>query len=70
MKFGSPVNQMTNIRGLYAAGEADYQYHGANRLGANSLLSCIFTGLFMGPSVKNYLESREGVGGGNGAVGV
>ena len=22
---------------LYAAGEADYQYHGANRLGANSL---------------------------------
>ena len=28
--------------GPYAAGEADYQYHGANRLGANSLLSCIY----------------------------
>ncbi len=60
MKFGSPKNQMTNIQGLYAAGEADFQYHGANRLGANSLLSCIFSGLYMGPSVKNYIESQKG----------
>ena len=30
-------NQMTNIPGLFAAGECEYQYHGANRLGANSL---------------------------------
>ena len=60
MKKGDPKNQMTNIPGLYAAGEADYQYHGANRLGANSLLSCIFTGLFMGPCVKNYLEAQKG----------
>ncbi|MGN6368848.1 MAG: succinate dehydrogenase flavoprotein subunit [Phycisphaerae bacterium] len=60
MKHGHPKNQMTNIPGLYAAGEADFQYHGANRLGANSLLSCIFTGLFMGPSVKNYIESQKG----------
>jgi succinate dehydrogenase / fumarate reductase flavoprotein subunit len=59
MKFGSPKNQMTNLQGLYAAGEADYQYHGANRLGANSLLSCIFTGLFMGPSIKNYIENEK-----------
>ena len=29
-------NQMTNIPGLFAAGECEYQYHGANRLGANS----------------------------------
>ena len=35
---GSPKNQMTSIRGLYAAGEVDYQYHGANRLGANSFI--------------------------------
>jgi len=55
MKKGDPINQMTNIPGLYAAGEADFQYHGANRLGANSLLSCITTGLFMGPCIKNYL---------------
>jgi succinate dehydrogenase / fumarate reductase flavoprotein subunit len=59
MKKGDPRNQSTNIPGLYAAGEADYQYHGANRLGANSLLSCIFAGLFMGPSVKNYIESQK-----------
>lgn len=32
-------NQMTNIPGLFAAGECEYQYHGANRLGANSLVS-------------------------------
>ena len=31
--------QQTNIPGVYAAGEADYSIHGANRLGANSLLS-------------------------------
>jgi succinate dehydrogenase / fumarate reductase flavoprotein subunit len=42
----SPRNHQTNIPGLYAIGECDYQYHGANRLGANSLLSCIFSGLF------------------------
>jgi succinate dehydrogenase / fumarate reductase, flavoprotein subunit len=59
MKKGDPRNQSTNIPGLYAAGEADYQYHGANRLGANSLLSCIFAGLYMGPSVKNYIESQR-----------
>jgi succinate dehydrogenase / fumarate reductase flavoprotein subunit len=48
---GSPRNQQTSIPGLYAIGECDYQYHGANRLGANSLLSCIFSGLFCAPSV-------------------
>ena len=36
--------QMSNLTGCFVAGEADYQYHGANRLGANSLLSCIFGG--------------------------
>ena len=48
---GSPRNQQTNIAGLYAIGECDYQYHGANRLGANSLLSCIFSGLFCASGV-------------------
>ena len=37
-------DQATNIPGIYAAGECEYQYHGANRLGANSLVSCIFGG--------------------------
>ncbi len=59
MVQGHPKNHMTNIPGLYAAGEADFQYHGANRLGANSLLSCIFTGLFLGPCVKNYIEGQK-----------
>ena len=34
----------TNIRGLYAAGEAACKYHGANRLGANSMLGAIYGG--------------------------
>ena len=37
-------DQMTNIKGLFAAGECDYSQHGANRLGANSLLSAIYGG--------------------------
>tara|TARA_Y100001970_G_C14251975_1_gene872506 strand:- start:2678 stop:4612 length:1935 start_codon:yes stop_codon:yes gene_type:complete len=53
----SPKNQMTSIQGLYAAGEADYQYHGGNRLGANSLLSCIYTGLMMSPGVVSHLKN-------------
>lgn len=57
---GSPRNHMTNIEGLYAIGECDYHYHGANRLGANSLLSCIFTGLFTGSSILNYAEDQQG----------
>jgi len=57
---GAPRNQMTNIPGLYAIGECDYHYHGANRLGANSLLSCIFSGLFVGPSVLSYASSQKG----------
>ncbi len=51
--------QMTNIPGCFNIGESDYQYHGANRLGANSLLSCIFSGLIAGIEIPNYLESLE-----------
>jgi succinate dehydrogenase / fumarate reductase flavoprotein subunit len=54
LKFGDPANMMTNIPGLYSMGEANFAYHGANRLGANSLLSCIFDGLFGGTCIKNY----------------
>jgi succinate dehydrogenase / fumarate reductase, flavoprotein subunit len=60
MLEGSPRNQQTNIPGLYAIGECDYQYHGANRLGANSLLSCIFTGLFVAPSLLAARQSDPG----------
>jgi succinate dehydrogenase / fumarate reductase flavoprotein subunit len=54
---GSPRNQATNIAGLYAAGEVDYQYHGANRLGANSLLSCIYAGMVAGPAIATYVRN-------------
>lgn len=56
---GDPRNHMTSLEGLYAIGECDYHYHGANRLGANSLLSCIFTGLFTGPSILSYAEGQS-----------
>ncbi len=52
--MGSPRNQATSIPGLYAVGEVDYQYHGANRLGANSLLSCIWGGMIAGPAMATY----------------
>ncbi len=53
----SRYRQMTNIPGCFNVGESDYQYHGANRLGANSLLSCIFAGLIAGQEVPRYLDS-------------
>jgi succinate dehydrogenase / fumarate reductase flavoprotein subunit len=59
-------NQMTNIPGIFAAGECEYQYHGANRLGANSLVSCIFGGFVSGPNALRYaknLPAAEGDGG-------
>ena len=59
-------NQMTNIPGLFAAGECEYQYHGANRLGANSLVSCIFGGFTSGPIALKYAKNvpaAEGDGG-------
>ncbi|SMO36234.1 succinate dehydrogenase flavoprotein subunit [Melghirimyces algeriensis] len=52
-------NQMTNIPGLFAAGECEYQYHGANRLGANSLLSCIYGGMVAGPNALEYIRGLD-----------
>jgi succinate dehydrogenase / fumarate reductase flavoprotein subunit len=59
LKTGSPRNHSTNIPGLYAVGEVDYQYHGANRLGANSLLSCIWGGMATGPAVATYSKNLD-----------
>ena len=52
-------DQATNVPGIYAAGECEYQYHGANRLGANSLVSCIFGGGMAGPAAVKYARSLE-----------
>jgi succinate dehydrogenase / fumarate reductase flavoprotein subunit len=59
-------DQQTNIPGVFAAGEADYSIHGANRLGANSLLSCIYGGFVAGPNAMAYakaLPAQAGDGG-------
>ncbi len=52
-------DQQTNIPGIFAAGEADYSIHGANRLGANSLLSCIYAGLLSGPNAVAYAKALK-----------
>jgi succinate dehydrogenase / fumarate reductase flavoprotein subunit len=57
LAMGSPRNQATSIPGLYANGEVEYQYHGANRLGANSLLSCIYAGMVTGPAMASYRQA-------------
>ncbi|GER67062.1 succinate dehydrogenase flavoprotein subunit [Weizmannia acidilactici] len=51
--------QHTSIPGLFAAGECDYSMHGANRLGANSLLSAIYGGMVAGPEAVNYIDGLE-----------
>lgn len=52
----SDFDMMTSIKGLFAGGESGWTYHGANRLGANSLLSASVDGWFTLPfSVPNYL---------------
>jgi len=60
LAVGSPRNQQTNIPGLYAIGECDYQFHGANRLGANSLVACLFSGLTVAPGIAHDLAGRAG----------
>jgi succinate dehydrogenase / fumarate reductase flavoprotein subunit len=52
-------DQGTNVPGIYAAGECEYQYHGANRLGANSLVSCIFGGGLAGPAAVKYARNLQ-----------
>jgi succinate dehydrogenase / fumarate reductase flavoprotein subunit len=52
-------NQRTNIPGLLAAGECDYSIHGANRLGANSLVSCVFGGFVAAPAAIEYAKNVE-----------
>ncbi|NMD68750.1 succinate dehydrogenase flavoprotein subunit [Bacillus sp. DNRA2] len=49
-------NQQTSIPGLFAAGECDYSQHGANRLGANSLLSAVYGGMAAGPAALEYIK--------------
>jgi succinate dehydrogenase / fumarate reductase flavoprotein subunit len=47
---------MTSIPGVFSGGEANYEYHGANRLGANALVSCTFDGMKGGPKMMAYVD--------------
>src|SRR6476469_8964768 len=51
--------QRTNIPGLLAAGECDYSIHGANRLGANSLVSCVYGGFVAAPAAISWAQGVE-----------
>ena len=55
-------DQMTSVPGLFGVGEADYSIHGANRLGANSLLSCIYAGTVAGPAMANWAKGLKNSG--------
>ncbi len=49
----------TTIPGLYALGEANFSDHGANRLGASSLMQCLADGYFVLPgTISNYLSEE------------
>ena len=56
-------NLMTTVEGCYAAGEANFSEHGANRLGASALMQGLADGYFVLPyTIGNYLakEIRTG----------
>src|SRR5258705_3073606 len=52
-------NERTKIPGLLAARECDYSIHVANRLGANSLVSCVFGGFMAAPAAIEYAKNVE-----------
>ncbi len=57
-------NLMSNIPGLFVAGEANFSDHGANRLGASALMQGLADGYFVLPyTVGDYLAREVGVAG-------
>ncbi|MDE0937642.1 MAG: fumarate reductase/succinate dehydrogenase flavoprotein subunit [Mariniblastus sp.] len=53
-------NLMTNVPGLYAIGESNFADHGANRLGASSLMQCLADGYFIIPvTIGDFLSRQE-----------
>ncbi len=52
-------NLMTTIPGLYSVGESNFSDHGANRLGASSLMQCSGDGYFILPyTISDYLADE------------
>ena len=57
-------NLMSNVPGLFVAGEANFSDHGANRLGASALMQGLADGYFIVPyTVGDYLAGRLGQAG-------
>src|SRR5262249_16220560 len=54
-------SQMTSIPGIFAAGECEYQYHGANRLGANSLARSKFAAFRPVPNAVAYAKGLQAI---------
>lgn len=53
-------NLMTNVPGMYAIGEANFADHGANRLGASSLMQCLADGYFIVPvTIGDFLSKHD-----------
>ncbi len=52
------ASHRSNLEGLYAAGECEHLYHGANRLGANALLACLHGGKVVAQSVVEDLDQE------------
>ena len=54
-------NHETNVRNLYAIGECASIYHGANRLGGNSLLAAIYGGKVAAASIEKSKSERADI---------
>lgn len=54
-----PEDHSTDVEGLYAIGEASSGFHGANRLGGNSLIELLVFGRIVGEAAAEYSAGLE-----------